>query len=69
VPQTGPLPGAYIKSDLPELERRLATQDYTLRGVNLRVREVDVGLLVDVDSPDGLSAVEEHLAALDDHRA
>jgi hypothetical protein len=33
------------------------------------VREVDVGLLVDVDSPDGLSAVEEHLAALDDHRA
>jgi molybdenum cofactor guanylyltransferase len=69
VPQTGPLPGAYIKSDLPELERRLATQDYTLRGVHLRVREVDVGLLVDVDSPDGLSAVEEHLAALDDHRA
>ncbi len=69
VPQTGPLPGAYTKEDLPELERRLATHDYTLRGVNLRVREVDVRLLADVDSPDTLSAVEEHLAALDDHGA
>ena len=68
VPQTGPLPGAYTKDDLPELERRLASQDYTLRGVNLRVRQVDVRLLADVDSPDALSALEEHLAALDDHR-
>jgi len=69
VPQTGPLPGAYTKDDLPELERRLATRDYTLRGVNLRVREVDVRLLADVDTPAALSAVEEHLAALDEHRA
>ena len=69
VPQTGPLPGAYTKDDLPELERRLAAHDYTLRGVNLRVREVDVRLLADVDAPDALSAIEEHLAALDDHRA
>ena len=69
VPQTGPLPGAYTKDDLPELERRLANQDYTLRGVNLRVHQVDVRLLADVDSPDALSALEEHLAALDDHRA
>ena len=69
MPQTGPLPGAYTKDDLPELERRLAARDYTLRGVNLRVREVDLGQLADVDSPDALSALEEHLAALDDHRA
>ena len=69
VPQTGPLPGAYSKQDLPELERRLSTGDYTLRGVNLRVRDVDVRLLADVDSPAALSAVEEHLAALDDHLA
>ena len=69
VPQTGPLPGAYTKDDLPELERRLASHDYTLRGVNLRVHQVDVRLLADVDSPDALSALEEHLAALDDHRA
>ena len=69
VPQTGPLPGAYTKDDLPELERRLASQDYTLRGVNLRVLEVDVRLLADVDTPDALSALEEHLAALDEQRA
>jgi molybdenum cofactor guanylyltransferase len=68
VPQTGPLPGAYGKGDLPELDRRLAARDYTLRGVNPRVREVDVGLLTDVDSPDALSALEEHLAALDEQR-
>jgi molybdopterin-guanine dinucleotide biosynthesis protein A len=69
VPQTGPLPGAYTKADLPELERRLAARDYTLRGVNLRVCEVDVGLLADVDAPAVLSALEEHLAAFDDDRA
>jgi molybdenum cofactor guanylyltransferase len=68
VPQTGPLPGAYGKGDLPELDRRLAARDYTLRGVNPRVREVDVALLTDVDSPDALSALEEHLAALDEQR-
>ena len=44
-------------------------RDYTLRGVNLRVREVELGLLADVDSPDALSALEEHLAALDEQRA
>ena len=69
VPQTGPLPGAYTKHDLPELERRLRSHDYTLRGVNQRVREVDLRLLADVDSPAALSALEEHLAALDDHGA
>jgi molybdopterin-guanine dinucleotide biosynthesis protein A len=69
VPQTGPLPGAYTKADVPELERRLAARDYTLRGVNLRVLEVDAVLLADVDTPAALSALEEHLAALDDHRS
>jgi molybdopterin-guanine dinucleotide biosynthesis protein A len=37
VTQTGPLPGAYSKRDLPELERRLASADWSLRGVNPRV--------------------------------
>lgn len=69
VPQTGPLPGAYAKDDLPELERRLASGDYTLRGVNPRVCEVDARLLADVDTPAALSALEEHLATLDVHRA
>jgi molybdenum cofactor guanylyltransferase len=55
VPATGPLPGAYAKSDLAELERRLAVGDYSLRGVNLRVVEVDARLLVDVDTPADLA--------------
>ena len=68
VPQTGPLPGAYAKADLPELERRLAAGDYSLRGVNPRVVQVDARLLADVDTPDDLRDVE-HLAALDEQRA
>ena len=66
VPQTGPLPGAYSKADLPELERRLESEDYSLRGVNPRVLEVDPRLLEDVDTPEELSALVEHLAALDE---
>ena len=69
VTQTGPLPGAYAKTDLPELERRLAAGDYSLRGVNPRVLEADERLLANVNTPADLSAVEEHLAALDQHRA
>jgi hypothetical protein len=66
VPQTGPLPGAYSKADLPELERRLESGQYSLRGVNPRVLEVDPSLLADVDTPEELSALVEHLAALDE---
>lgn len=69
VPQTGPLPGAYSKDDLPELERRLAAGEYSLRGLNARVLEIDERLLADADTPAELSALEEHLAALDDQRA
>jgi molybdopterin-guanine dinucleotide biosynthesis protein A len=69
VTQTGPLPGAYAKADLPELERRLASADYSLRGVNARVVEADVRLLANANTPAELSALEEDLAALDEHRA
>ena len=69
VTQTGPLPGAYSKSDLPELERRLAAGDYSLRGVNPRVLEADPRLLANVNTPAELSALEQHLAAFDDERA
>jgi molybdenum cofactor guanylyltransferase len=69
VTQTGPLPGAYAKGDLPELERRLAAGDYSLRGVNPRVLEADAGLLANVNTPDDLLALEAHLAALDQHGA
>jgi len=69
VTQLGPLPGAYTKDDLPELERRVAAGDYSLRGVNPRVLEADPRLLANVNTPADLSALEQDLAALDEHRA
>lgn len=57
VPQTGPLPGAYSRELVPELERRVAEGRLSLRGVNPRVLEIDPRLLADVDSPDDLSAL------------
>jgi molybdopterin-guanine dinucleotide biosynthesis protein A len=69
VTQTGPLPGAYSKADLPELERRVAAESYSLRGLNRRVVEADPRLLVNANTPAELSALEEDLAALDEHGA
>ena len=69
VTQTGPLPGAYAKADLPELQRRLAAGDYSLRGVNPRVAEADPRLLANANTPAELSALEQDLAALDEQRA
>jgi molybdenum cofactor guanylyltransferase len=69
VTQTGPLPGAYSMGDLPELERRLASSDWSLRGVNPRVLEVDPPLLANVNTPADLSALERDLAALDHDQA
>jgi molybdopterin-guanine dinucleotide biosynthesis protein A len=57
VPQTGPLPGAYAKSMLPELEARIVRGERTLRGVNPTVLELDPALLADVDSPADLAAL------------
>ena len=54
VAQTGPLPGAYAKSMLSELERRLAAGELSLRGVNGNVVEIDEGELADVDVPGDL---------------
>ena len=65
VTQTGPLPGAYSRDDLPELERRLASGDWSLRGVNPRVLEADPKLLANANTPAELSALERDLAALD----
>ena len=58
VTQTGPLPGAYAKSDLPELERRLAAGDYSLRGVNPRVLQADPRLLANVNTPADLRELD-----------
>jgi molybdenum cofactor guanylyltransferase len=69
VTQTGPLPGAYSKEDLPELERRLASADWSLRDVNPRTLEADPRLLANANTPAELSALEQDLAALDDDQA
>jgi molybdopterin-guanine dinucleotide biosynthesis protein A len=49
VPQTGPLPGAYARSMLGELEARLSAGRLSLRGINRTVLAVDERLLADVD--------------------
>jgi molybdopterin-guanine dinucleotide biosynthesis protein A len=69
VPQTGPLPGAYSKGDLPELERRLASGEWSLRGVNPNSIQVDEAELVNLNTRAELSALEQHLTALDQHGA
>jgi molybdopterin-guanine dinucleotide biosynthesis protein A len=69
VTQTGPLPGVYSRRDLPELERRLAAGDLTLRGVNPHVVHADPRLLANANTPAELSALEQDLAALEEQRA
>ena len=49
VPQTGPLPGVYAKAMLPELERRVAAGERSLRGVNPKVLEIDESVLANVN--------------------
>ena len=50
VPQTGPLPGAYPKDALTELEARVARGELSLRGVNPLVLEIDETLLLNVNT-------------------
>ena len=54
VPQTGPLPGAYERAHVLELERRIAAGNLSLRGVNRTVLDVDEGQLSNVNTPDDL---------------
>lgn len=68
VPQTGPLPGVYSKTLLPELEARVARGELSLRGVNPVTLEVDETLLLNVNTPTDLvvatsEALDEGLAA------
>ena len=53
-----PLPGAYPRSILPELETRVARGELSLRGVNPTTLELPDRLLVDVDTPDALRELE-----------
>ena len=61
VPQTGPLPGAYRRSALPVLERRLAAGELALRDAvsELDVAEVELDerRLVNVNTTDELAAL------------
>ena len=61
VPQTGPLPGAYRRTALPALQRRLAAERLSLREalaeVNTRVLELDEGKLVNVNEPGDLQSL------------
>ena len=54
VPTSGPLPGAYPKSLLPELELRVAHGELSLRGVNPTTIEVDDDLLLNANTPTDL---------------
>lgn len=57
VPQTGPLPGAYERAHIAELERRLAAGERSLRGVNSRIVETDEKLLTNVNTRVDLLAI------------
>lgn len=57
VTQTGPLPGAYTKSMLPELRARIARKDLSLRGVNSRVVVLDEHELANVNRPSDLAGL------------
>ena len=61
VPQTGPLPGAWAKSALPLLERRLAEGPLALYRAYAELDvvevEVDPALVADVDTPGDLTAL------------
>jgi molybdopterin-guanine dinucleotide biosynthesis protein A len=59
VPQTGPLPGAYRKSALPALERRIADGDFALyralEDLAVRVVELAEDELTNVNTPADLA--------------
>ena len=60
VPSTGPLPGAWAKSALPLLERRLANGPLALHRaydeLDVATVELDPAVVADVDTPDDFSA-------------
>ena len=58
VPQTGPLPGAYRRSTLPVLERRIAAGELALRGaldeLDVKVVSVAVSQMDNINEPGDL---------------
>ena len=61
VPQTGPLPGGYSKAMLPELERRVASGDLSLRGVNPSVIQLDERLLGNANTVEQLVELRKEI--------
>ena len=55
---TVPLPGAYARALLPTLEARVAAGQLSLRGVNRVTLALPEAMLVDVDTPEALAALE-----------
>ena len=56
-PQTGPLPGAYTRAALPQLERKLELGDYSLRDLTASVVELDERGLANVNTQSDLAAL------------
>ena len=56
MPPSGPLPGAYRRTALPELERALADERLALRaaiaGLDVAIVDLDAAVLVNVNTPD-----------------
>ena len=61
VPASGPLPGAYRRTALPVLERRLESRSLALRDalaeLDVRVADLDPALLVNVNTPAELATL------------
>ncbi len=55
-PQSGPLPGAYTRAQLPELARKLERSDYSLRDLGATVVELDDRELANVNTQADLDA-------------
>ena len=63
VSQTGPLPGAYERALLPEVEARIGRGDLSLRGLNRRVVELDERLLANVNTAADLARLTVSLGS------
>ena len=63
VPQTGPLPGAYRKSILPALLSGELSIRKAIQGLDVITLDVDAALLVNVNTPADLAALDAGLPA------
>ncbi len=57
VSSSGPLPGAFRRSTLPQLEQKLLRGDYSLRDVDAIVVELDPRELANVNTPADLTSL------------